>query len=144
MSKWSFMNIKGKGHSLTFVQGHSDSTFSNFFSLETARPIEAKFHVESPWDGLMKVSTNGLYYMIKIAVMSIYGKYLQNSSFLEPKNRWPWKLICGMGYSSTIKFVQMMTLSWPWPTLQQGQYLSLLFKCLSYRLKPVRWIYVCI
>ena len=44
-----------------FVQGHSDSTFSNFFSLETARPIEAKFHVEPPCrDGRMKVSTNGL------------------------------------------------------------------------------------
>ena len=45
------MNIKGQGHSLTLVQGHSDSTFSNFFSLETTRPIEAKFHVEPPWDG---------------------------------------------------------------------------------------------
>ena len=45
------MNINGQGHSLTLVQGHSDSTYSNFFSLETARPIEAKFHVEPPWDG---------------------------------------------------------------------------------------------
>ena len=41
------MNIKGQGHSLTLVQGHSHSTFSNFFSLETARPIKAKFHVYS-------------------------------------------------------------------------------------------------
>ena len=40
------MNIKGQGHSLTLVQAHSDSTFSNFFSWETAMPIEAKFHVE--------------------------------------------------------------------------------------------------
>ena len=46
------MNIKGQGHSLTLVQGHSDySTFSNFFFLETAWPIEAKFYVEPPWDG---------------------------------------------------------------------------------------------
>ena len=45
------MNIKGQGHSLTFIQGHSDSTFSNFFSLETIGPIEAKFYVEPPWDG---------------------------------------------------------------------------------------------
>ena len=29
-------------------QGHLDSTFSNFFSLETTRPIEAKLHVEPP------------------------------------------------------------------------------------------------
>ena len=42
------MNIKGQGHSLTFVQSHSDSTYSNFFSLETASPIEDKFHVETP------------------------------------------------------------------------------------------------
>ena len=44
------MIIKGQGHSLTFVQGHSDSTFSNFFCSETARPIEAKFHMKPPWD----------------------------------------------------------------------------------------------
>ena len=30
---------------MTLVQGHSDSTFSSFFSLETAGQIEAKFHV---------------------------------------------------------------------------------------------------
>ena len=52
------MNIKGKGHSLTLVQGHSDSAFSNF-SLETARPIKAKFHMESPWDNGTKVYSNG-------------------------------------------------------------------------------------
>ena len=63
------MNIKGQGHSLTFVQGHSDWTFSNFFSLETARPIETKFHVEPPWDGVMKVNTNGLCRITKMAAM---------------------------------------------------------------------------
>ena len=41
------------------LQGHSDSTFSNFFSLEAVRLIEAKFHVEPVWDGKMKVNTNG-------------------------------------------------------------------------------------
>ena len=44
------MNIKGQGHLLTSVQNHSDSTFSNFFSLETARPIKAKILVEPPWE----------------------------------------------------------------------------------------------
>ena len=33
MSTRSFKNIIGQGHSFTFVQGHSDSTFSNFCSL---------------------------------------------------------------------------------------------------------------
>ena len=55
MSKWIYMNIKGQGHLLTLVQGHSDSTFSNFFSLETVRRIEAKFHVDHSWDGGTKI-----------------------------------------------------------------------------------------
>ena len=53
------MNIIGQGHSFTLVQGHSDSTFTNFFSLEIARPIEAKFHVEPPLDEGMKGCSNG-------------------------------------------------------------------------------------
>ena len=48
------MNIKGQSHLLTLVQGHSDSTYSNFIFLETAWPIEAKFYVERPWDGWTK------------------------------------------------------------------------------------------
>ena len=68
------MNIRYQGHSLTFIQGHSDSTFSNFFSLEPAKSVEAKFHVEPPWDGVMKKNTNGLCHMTKMAAMSIYGK----------------------------------------------------------------------
>ena len=91
------MNIKGQGHSLTLVQGHSDSTFSNFFSLQTAGPIEAKFHVEPPWDGGMKECLNGLGHMTNMAAMPIYGKNLKKSSSLEPKGRWPWKLVCHIG-----------------------------------------------
>ena len=48
MSIWTIMNIKDQGHSLNYIQGHSDLTFSVFFSSETARPIEAKFHMEPP------------------------------------------------------------------------------------------------
>ena len=70
------MNIKGQGHSLTFVQGQSDSKFSNFFSLETPMPIEAKFYVEPPMDEAMKGNTNGLCHMTKMAAMPIYGKNL--------------------------------------------------------------------
>ena len=78
MSKWICIGIKGQGHLLTFFQGHSDSTFSNFFSLETARPIEAKFHVDHPWDGGTKICSNGLDHMTKMAAMPIYGKTLKN------------------------------------------------------------------
>ena len=70
------MNVNGQGHSLTFVQGQSDSTFSNFFSLETAKPFKAKFHMEPPWDGGLKVSTNGLCHMNKMDALSICGKTL--------------------------------------------------------------------
>ena len=78
------MDVKGKGHSLTLVQGHSDSAFSKFFSLEIARPIEAKFHVEPPWDGRTKVCSNGPGHMTNMAAMLIYGKNLKKNSFLEP------------------------------------------------------------
>ena len=44
------MIIKGQIHSLTFIQSHSDSTFSIFFCSETTRRIEAKFHMEPPLD----------------------------------------------------------------------------------------------
>ena len=54
------MNIEVQGHSLILVQGHSDSAYSNFFSLETARPIEAKFHVEPLWDGGTEDCSNDL------------------------------------------------------------------------------------
>ena len=68
------MIVKGQGHSLTFVQGRTDSTFSNFYSLETARLIETKFHVELPWDREMNVTSNGLCHITKMAAMLIYGK----------------------------------------------------------------------
>ena len=70
------MNIKGQGYSLTLIQGHSDSTFSNFFSLETAWPIEAKFHLEPPWDGGTKVCSNGPGHMTSMAAMPTYSKNL--------------------------------------------------------------------
>ena len=80
------MNIKGQDHSLTLVQSHSDSTFSNFFSVETARSLEAKFQVEPPWDGRTKVCSNGPGHITKMATMSIYGENLKKSS-LKPKGR---------------------------------------------------------
>ena len=72
------MTIKGQGHSVTLVQGHSDSTFANFLFLETAKLIEAKFHVEPPWDGGMKLCSNGPDHMTSMAAMPIYGKTLKN------------------------------------------------------------------
>ena len=68
------MNIKGQGHSLTLVQGRSDSTLKFFFCLETAKPNEAKFHVYPQWDGETKVCSNGPGHMTNMAAMSIYSE----------------------------------------------------------------------
>ena len=69
------MNIKGQGHSLT-SPNHSDSTFLNFFSSITTSPIEAKFHVEPPWNGGAKAFSYGPGHMTKMAAVPIYGKNL--------------------------------------------------------------------
>ena len=47
--------------------------FKLIFSLETAKPIEAKFHMEPPWDSGMKVCSNGFGRMTKMAAMPTYG-----------------------------------------------------------------------
>ena len=41
-----------------------------FFSLEIAKPIEAKFHLYPPWDEETKVCSNG--HMTNMAAMPIY------------------------------------------------------------------------
>ena len=85
MSTLTYMNIKGQGHSLTLVQDHSDSTFSNFFSLETDWPIEAKFHLEPPGNGGTKFCSNDPGHMTGMTAMPIYGKNLKKFSSLELK-----------------------------------------------------------
>ena len=83
----------------------------------------SKFHMESPWDGGMKVCSNGPGHMTKMAAMSIYGK---KTSSPEPKGRCLWNLVCSIKCSSTTKFVQLTTLGWPWTILRQGQIWSLM------------------
>ena len=110
MSTWTYMNIKGQGHSLTLVQGHLYSTFSNFFSLEIARQIEAKFHLEPPWDKEMKDCSNGLSHMTKLAAMTYFTpmSYLTNYAFV-------WENCKTMNFSER-KFVQLVLITWPkWP-----------------------------
>ena len=65
-------------------------------------------------------------------------KNLKKSSSPEPKGWWPWNLVCSIGCSSTTKFVQMVTLGWPWPILHQGQIWSLM---LLYGKKVKQWIF---
>ena len=91
--------------------------FLNIFSTETTGPIKVKFHMERVCDRETKVCSNGPGHMTTMAAMPRCDKNLKQSSSPEPKSRWPWKLVCNIGYSSTTKFVQMMTLGWPWPIL---------------------------
>ena len=72
------MNVKCQGHSFTLAHCHSDSMFSNFFSLETARPIKPRFHIKPQWDGGTKVKSNGSGHITNMAAMHIYGKSLKN------------------------------------------------------------------
>ena len=53
------------------------SIFSNISS-ETTGPIEAKFHMEPPWDGRTKVCSNGAVHMTKMVAMPLYGKNIKN------------------------------------------------------------------
>ena len=86
------MNIKGQGHSLSVVEDHSVSTFSNFFSSKTAKPVEAKLYVEPPWDRETKACSNSLGHMTKMAAMLIYGKKPLKLFFSETKRLMTLKL----------------------------------------------------
>ena len=59
------------------------SVCQHFQASSPLKPIEAKFHMEPPWDGGTKVCSNGPGHMTKMAVMPIYGKNLKKYSSLE-------------------------------------------------------------
>ena len=65
---------------------HSDLIFSNLFSSITARPIQAKFHVQPTWDSGTNVCSNGPDHMIKMATMPIYDTNILESSSLKLNN----------------------------------------------------------
>ena len=88
------MNIKGQRSFIDLGLRSLRFTFSNFFSLEIARPIEAKFHVESPWDGGMKVVSTVPGHMTIMAAMPIYGRNLKKIFFSGIKQ--PMTLKVGM------------------------------------------------
>ena len=54
----------------------------------------------------MKINTNELGHMTKMAAMPIYGKSLKKSSSPEPIDQWPWNLLCSIVYVNTTKIVQ--------------------------------------
>ena len=74
-----------------------------FFSLETAGPIEAKFHVKPPWAGGMKIYSNGPGHMTNMAAMPIYGK---NYKKVFSGTEWPMTLNVGIQHR-VLKYYQV-------------------------------------
>ena len=54
----------------------SDSIYLTSCSSIITRPIEAKFHVEPPWNGGTKAASNGPGHMTQVATVHICGKSL--------------------------------------------------------------------
>ena len=93
----------------------------NLFFSKTVGLFGTKVHMKA-WGRIgMKICTNELGHMTNMATMPIYGKNLKKSSSPEPIDQWPRNLVCSIVYGSTTKVVQIITLSWPWPILCQGQ-----------------------
>ena len=78
------------------------SHFSKIFSSKTPDPINAKLHLEHPYEGGTKVCRNGPGRMTKMAAMPIYGKSLKKSSSLEPVDRFQRNLVCSIGDSGPL------------------------------------------
>ena len=78
------MSIKGQGHSLTLVKGHSDFKVKTCFSHKQLADVGTKIHMKALGRIGMKIYTNELGHMTDMAAMPIYGKYLKKSSSQEP------------------------------------------------------------
>ena len=93
----------------------------NFFFSKTVGRFGTKVRMKA-WRRIgIKINTNVLGHMTKMAAIPIYGKNLKKSSSPEPIDRWPWNLVCSIVYVCTTKIVQIISLGWPWPILCQGQ-----------------------
>ena len=57
-----------------------------------------------------------------MAGMPKYSLNLKRYSPPEPLSQWPWNLECSIKWLSATKFVQIITLCWPWSILCQGKF----------------------
>ena len=104
------MTTQGQCNLLTFVQSHSDSTFSNFFPQKTLGcTFEAKFQMEPPWDVGMKICSNVLGHMTKMAS----GK----TSFFGTKRPMTLKLGIQHRVLKCYHISSTDDTGWPWPFL---------------------------
>ena len=72
-----------------------------------------------------KVCSGGLGHMTKMAPTPIYGKNPFKN--LEPKDQWLRGLVCSIWDLGPTKFVQMMTLGWPWHFYSKVKFASWCF-----------------
>ena len=110
-----------QGHLLTLAKGHLGWRFLKSFILETTWQIEIIFNLKSMWDDRNKFYSNTPGHLTKKATMPKYGKNIKISSPPEPQGQLPWNLECSIKWLSATKFVQILTLGWPWPILCQCQ-----------------------
>ena len=90
-----YMNLYEYQRSWSFSDLGPRSLRFNIFKLlflRNRRPMEAKFHVEPPWDGRMKVISNGPGHMTDMAAMPTYGENLKKIFFSGTKRLMTLKL----------------------------------------------------
>ena len=132
MSTWGYTCAWGQGHSLNLVRSHSDFIVVNIFKhllrncWASQNQISCRFSLR--W-GKQQVVQMILVTWPRWPPCLCMVKTFKKSSFLELIGQGCWKLVYSIGYSSTTKVVQMMTLGWPWPFLWHGQicFLMLLY-----------------
>ena len=90
----------GNGNVFSPMEFGSFITYAYFLQLKN-----------SSWDGERK-----FVHITKMAAMLMYSKTFKNLLLQNQKGR---KLVCSIRYSSTTKYVRMMTLGWPWLILRQ-------------------------
>ena len=132
MNMWWFMTTQGQDHSSTFVQGHLDSTFSNFFSSKNTRPFEARFHMEPPWDG-MKNCANVPGHITKVASRPMVNLLLRNQ---EADDLEAW-------YAASGTQVLPNLFKWPWQSLWHGQTFLLLLHGWKLMQQIVKYFQAC-
>ena len=81
------MSVKGQGHSLTLVKGHSHFKVKTCFSQKTVGQFWNQNSYQSLRGMGMKIHTNELGYMTNMAAMPICGKNLKKYSSPEAIDR---------------------------------------------------------
>ena len=115
---------------------HTDSLFSSYLYLQTARSIEAKWHVEPPWNQQKKKNKESTW------LHDLYGQHIQEnlkSSSLLPKSWWSRKLLCSIVYPR-LPSLSKGWLGWPWSTIKGHNY-SPLSKLLPLKMEKMCWVW---